>query len=169
MNNNISYSLSSNDILEYLDYKPNLIIYPEIIKYDNIDSLLGENGMCVLLYLTSSNYGHWCCVYRYNDSICFFDSYGLKPDSELHFVSPAIRQSLKQYHAYLTKLLYKSNKKIEYNEYALQKRKDGINTCGRWVCTRLKYNNVSIDDFAKTFLSVNNIIKPDELVTYLTA
>lgn len=164
----ISHSLSGLELSNKLKKKCDIISYPDIIKFKNIDELLGKNRQCVLLYLTSKNYGHWCCVYENPKSgnICFFDSYGFIPDDQLKFVSNEMNVELRQHHKYLTKLLYDSKKPIEYNEYQLQDKLPGIATCGRWVITRLNNKNISVKQFAKYFL--NNKIQPDILVTLLT-
>ena len=65
---------------------------------------------------------------------------------------------------YLTKLLYKSNKRVEYNEHQFQRRVDGVNTCGRWVINRLKYPEISIKNYNKLFREASRVIDLDELI-----
>jgi len=168
--NEISRPLSGMDIMKQLKFKPNIIKYSDIHTYKNLDDLLGDDKACVILYLTRSDFGHWCCIYE-NDigHIIFFDSYGYLPDDQLNFVeSKVLRKRFKQDHRTLTKFLYNSKKPVEYNEYKLQESKEGVATCGRWVITRLKYKNISVDKFAELFLSVKDIIKPDIIITILT-
>jgi len=165
----IAKPLNGMELMKKLDFKPNIITYDNIHLYKDLDELLGESKACILLYLTKHNYGHWCCVYE-NDNvhIIFFDSYGFIPDDQLNFISKQLRKELRQEHRILTKLLYKSNKPVEYNEYKLQEEKEYISTCGRWVIVRLQYKNISIDNFANLFLENKDIIKPDVLITILT-
>lgn len=164
----VSRPLSGQDILDSFVKKPNIIKYSDIHKYDNISQILGKNKMCVLLYLTNKNYGHWCCIYEHNGTIFFFDSYGLIPDDELNFIPMDLRKELKQEHRLLTKMLYDNHKPVEYNEYKLQDKAKKISTCGRWVIVRLQYKHISVEDFADIFLEHENIVSPDVLVTYLT-
>jgi hypothetical protein len=92
---------------------------------------------------------------------------GLYPDDELKFLHKDLKAELNSNHRYLTQLLYNSNKPVEYNEYQLQERKKGVNTCGRYVCLRLKYPAISVDDFYDTFKQSSRYISNDELICLL--
>jgi hypothetical protein len=109
------------------------------MDFKTINELLGKHKKCVILYLNSVNYGHWTCIYEYNGTIYFFDSYGIKPNGELNWIPNHMNKKLKQDHKHLLKLLYDSKKPIEYNEYPLQKFGQGINTCGKWCVMRYYY------------------------------
>lgn len=161
----ISKSLSGIDILDKV--KCNLIQYKDINKYNSIEELLGPTKKCVILYHTKRNYGHWTCLYEYNNTIFFFDSYGFIPDDELTFLHKDLKTELNSNHRYLTQLLYNSNKPIEYNEYQLQERNKNVNTCGRWVILRLKYPSISVDDFYNIFKQSSRYITNDELISLL--
>lgn len=167
MNKEISKSLSGEEILNYLDYKCNLIQYKDIVNYNTIEELLGKYKKCVILYHTRKNYGHWTCIYEVKNRIYFFDSYGFIPDDELKFLPYDLKEELNSDYRYLTKLLYESNKPVEYNEYQLQKRKSGINTCGRWVLLRLKYPTISVDNFYNFFRESSKYIDNDKLICLL--
>jgi len=163
----VSRPLSGFDILKGVDMRPNIIKYSDIHNYYDLDDVLGDNKMCVLLYLTKKDFGHWCCVYE-NDKghIIFFDSYGFVPDKQLSFIPCELKKELNQEHKILTKMLYDSHKPVEYNQYRLQELTPNVSTCGRWVIIRLLYKNISIDDFAKCFF--NKKLSPDVIVTLLT-
>lgn len=163
--NTIDYSLSGQDIVNALDGKCNLVSYPDIKHFKTIDELLGKYKKCVILYLNSANYGHWTCIYEHNGTIYFFDSYGVKPNGQLNWIPNHMNKELKQDHKHLLKLLYDSNKPVEYNEYPLQKLGNGINTCGKWVIFRLKHPFLSVENFKKMFKNKNK--SPDELVNSL--
>ena len=158
-------SLSGLDILD--NVKCNLIQYKDINQYNSIEDLLGKYKKCVILYHTKKDYGHWTCLYEYNGTIFFFDSYGFIPDDELKFLHKDLKAELNSNHRYLTELLYNSNKPVEYNEYQLQDRKKNVNTCGRWVILRLKYPKISVNDFYDIFKQSSQYINNDELITHL--
>lgn len=164
MNKEISKSLSGEEILNYLDYKCNLIQYKDIVNYNTIEELLGKYKKCVILYHTRKNYGHWTCIYEVKNRIYFFDSYGFIPDDELKFLPYDLKEELNSDYRYLTKLLYESNKRVEYNEHQFQRRADGVNTCGRWVINRLKYPEISIEKYNKLFKEASKYIDLDELI-----
>ena len=164
-NMDISKSLSGTDILDKI--KCNLIQYKDVNKYNSIEELLGPTKKCVILYHTKRDYGHWTCLYEYNGTIFFFDSYGFVPDDELKFLHKDLKAELNSNHRYLTELLYNSNKPVEYNEYQLQERKKNINTCGRYVCLRLKYPEISVDNFYKILNDASEYINIDKLICLL--
>jgi len=159
-------ALSDKDIMKLIKNKANLMTYSELQEYDDLDDVLGKYGALVLLYETRDHFGHWTAVFRVNkNTIEHFDSYGLKPDDEIKFVPEYFRRLNYETIPHLTYLLYKSNYNVIYNEYKLQKKEPGINTCGRWVATRLKYRMIPQKKFAKFFLEYKN---PDQIVTNLT-
>lgn len=167
MNEEISKSLSGTEVLNLLDNKCNLVQYSDVHNIKSIDELLGPHKKCVMLYHTSTNYGHWCCIYEYNDTIFFFDSYGSKPDTQLKFLPRDLKQELNSNHNYLIKLMYDSGKEVEYNQHDLQSRKLGVNTCGRWCVNRLRFPEISIDDYYQLFKDASKYMPIDELICLL--
>jgi hypothetical protein len=160
-------SLSGYEILKALNGKTNLITYPQIHEYKNIQQLLGKHGACVILYMTKENYGHWCCVFRRNArEIEFFDPYGIYIDDELNYIPKKLQKESDQDYPYLTKLLYDSRCKIIYNEHKLQKFKKNVNSCGRWVICRIWLKHIPLEKFVKLFQDKR--ASPDFLVTALT-
>ena len=155
-------SLSTTEILQYLKGKTKIVIYPELKKIKNISELLASYKSFVLLYLTGPNYGHFVCVIDHGNRIEFFDSYSIKPDKEFDFINNDKLNGVK----YLSKLLYKTKKPIEYNHIKLQQDGDEIATCGRWCALRLLLKDIKLDDFI--YMMTNTKMSPDKLVTYLT-
>ena len=160
-------ALSGKQMLQLLDNKSNLIQYKDVEKYDNIDTLLGEYKKCVLLYHTSQSFGHWCALYRVGKTVYFFDSYGVMIDDQLKFLPKDLREDLNSNHRYLTELLYKSDYMVEYNEFEFQKKSPLINTCGRWTINRLRYPEISIDEYHKLFKDASKKMPMDELIVQL--
>ena len=165
--NKINIPLSGNDIILKLNNKVNVYSYSQIFNFKNINELLGKYKKIVLLYETSKNYGHWCCIYEHKNKIYFFDSYGLKPDEQFNFIQPELKKELYDNHKYLLELLYNSQKEIHYNQYQLQKKLPDIQTCGRWCVLRLKYPSISVNNFYNIFKDTSKLISNDELVSIL--
>lgn len=163
------YSLSNFDIQELLKGKANLLTYLELKEYDNIDDVLGKYGACVILYLSSLNYGHWCCIFRSpkKNTLEYFDPYGYTVDYALKFAPEHFRKVNGLEYPHLTYLLYNSPYNIEYNNYKFQKLGNGINTCGRHVVTRLLLRYLTIEQYNKLMKKYKNI-KPDDFVTIIT-
>ena len=167
MNTEISKSLNGEEILNALDNKCNLITYSDIHKYKTIEELLGKYKKCVILYHTSESYGHWVCCYENNNTIFFFDSYGSKPDSQLKFLPAHLKPVLNSQHNYLIRLMYNSGKDVEFNQYALQKHSQEITTCGRWCVNRLRFPEISVNEYYTIFKQSSNYISNDELICLL--
>lgn len=159
-------ALSDHDIMQLIDYKANLMTYAELQRYNSIEKAMGPHRALVLLYETKDNFGHWTCVFFAEDNLIeHFDSYGLFPDDELKFIPEYYRVQNYEKIPHLTYLLYKSKNRVLYNEYKLQKKAKGINTCGRWVSARLINRHIPQQEFAKYFLSFDD---PDQAVTDYT-
>lgn len=159
----MEYSLSGTDITDRVDC--NLFKLSEIKRFKTIDELL-KNNRCVLLFENKLNVGHWVCLYKHNNTLYFFDSYGNNMKGVGDFVPKHIDKALKQDFRDLVKLMYNSPYNVEYNHYSLQKDKFGVNTCGRWCIIRLKYIEMSIDDFNNAFKRKS--LPPDEIIVKLT-
>lgn len=164
-------SLSNVDVVKLLDGKVNLVMYPDIKKYRDIDHLLGKYGACVILYLTSENYGHWCCIFRQGKRcIQFFDSYGEMIDKALEYeMDPKFRIRGGMNLPLLTKMLYDAYDKynIKFNEFQFQEEEKDVNTCGRFCVVRLWCRDMDEYEFAEFMYSTK--YSPDELVSILTS
>jgi hypothetical protein len=165
----MDYSLSGLDIenvLKKFNKKCYLTLYKNLIKYNTIDELLREARYIIILYETTKNYGHWCCLFKNNkNSIEFFDSYGIRPDDELKYSTELFRKKNKMNFPLLTYLLLECPYNIEYNQYKLQKMTKDISTCGRWVLLRCLLSNFNIDNFYKIFKNVKNKDKATVIMT----
>jgi len=163
----IHKSLSDHDIYKYLNEKCNIVLYSDLKTFNNIDDVLGKYKKCVILYQSGINYGHWTCIFKNKtpNTIFFFDSYGIILDHENKNVSKNIRDALHIYKNYLSELILKTKYKIDYNQFQFQQYKTGYNTCGRWVCWRLKHSDKSTDEFYEDFKPFKN---KDCIITLLT-
>lgn len=160
-------SLSNFDIFNILDGKANIMTYNELTDYENLWDAMGKYKSVIILYESKFNYGHWVCVFERPDgNLEFFNSYGGLPDDSLKKIDSYFRIILNQQIPHLTRLLYLTKRKIEYNDYQLQEYNGDIRTCGKWVCARLLMRNININYFIEIFKK-NIYYKPDELVTLL--
>ena len=116
------------------------------------------NEICSVIILTESeiNAGHWCCLCRNHNDIYWFDSYGVRPDGELAFISNSIKRMLGESEHSLTRLIKTIPKGMTftYNKIKFQVLKDHVDTCGRWTISCVKMNELGytlkeIQDFLK--------------------
>lgn len=164
-------ALSDKEVLRLIDGKANLVLYPDLHKYETIDDILEPYGACILLFEAKPKYGHWCCIFkRNNKELEFFNPYGGYPDDSLDYIPTRFRLISNQYYPHLSWLMINSPYELSYNEYKFQKHGTDIKTCGRWCALRLTCRYLSLDDFHKLIkhLMKKFNMKSDELVTLLT-
>jgi hypothetical protein len=138
-------------------YFPNakVLKYSELADIEDITQLLPQpKSFFFLLYEQSFNSGHFVSVNRYidngRDTICFFCSYGSKIDAPLRWNSAEKNRELGQSEPYLTQLLRKSGKTIQYNRIQYQSKTSPKATCGAFATLWLKANirdNMNLQEF----------------------
>ena len=55
-------ALSDSQVLKLINGRANLMLYPDLHKYESIDEILKPYGACILLFEAKPKYGHWCCI-----------------------------------------------------------------------------------------------------------
>ena len=156
----LSKMVASNEFQKMLGPEVN----NKIMKYSDLEGVKNLNDIMtepkdyrIILIETQRNTGHWTAILKYNDKYFeWFDSYSLKPDAEFEFISPEMQEILDERQHILTillnKVLLKGGKWI-YNNVKFQKQAENVNSCGRWVTTRLyffmklNYNLKQFQDF----------------------
>lgn len=174
-------ALSPNDIFNIAKKTCNVLKYPDLEKFDNIDQIFEEGSSlyqylkpeypfsentCILLYMSKPNFGHWCTINKYDDHYDFLDPYGTVIDDQLDYINKDFRKKSNQEEAHLCKLLKNTDKDVHYNDKRLQKMDGKTSTCGRYAALFLKYNDIPVEKFVKMLKSPK--IDIDDLVTAMT-
>ena len=160
--------LSDQDILRICDHKCKVLLYSDLEKYDDIDSMLAPHGAVVILYQLEQNVGHWVTVMkRGSKHIEVFDPYGMSIDQELQFSQYNLRRHNGMRVPHLTHLLDNSPYTVVYNDTQLQQFKHHVNTCGRWCALRVRFRSDSLDRFIDLFTK-NECYNGDFFVSALT-
>jgi hypothetical protein len=137
----IGTNITDGDIRRYFGdgVESKILKYSELADYATIDDLLPkERDFRIILIEDSYNKGHWCCILKYDKTIEWFNPYGVRPDAQKNMLGKMRNRLLGQEEDYLTKLMKASKGyKLIYNKARLQKLKNGINTCGRWIILRI--------------------------------
>lgn len=171
-------SLSSSDIIKIMGGMVQIISYPDLAKYNDVDELF-KNGNNVILYFEEdkigSNFvGHWESICRRGNVIQFFDSYGLVMDKCRDWLSKNKLVQLKETKPELTRL---TNKAIDngyfvlWNHIQYQSYKRDISTCGRWATAFLlegDLRNSVFLDFVKSIVRQYGAKSYDEAITKFT-
>jgi len=132
----IHRALSDSDLRRILGRDMKIIKYSELSKFNELNELLpNEKDCCVILYEDALNHGHWIALSKYKGIFEFFDSYGISPDGELHWLNMKKRQTLNEATPYLSNLL--DSQKYIYNHVRYQQSDLGVNTCGSHVAFRI--------------------------------
>jgi len=155
--------MGDNNIRQYL---PNarVITYKELADVSSIEELLPKpKDYFFLLYEHAPNVGHFVSVNRYinngKDTICFFCSYGSKIDAPLYWNSPARNRELGQDKPYLTNLLRKSGKALQYNNVQYQSKQSPVATCGAFATLWIKANlrdDMNLNEFHDWITEIKN-------------
>jgi len=165
----LGYSLSDSDIKTIIPTLK-IISYPDLLKYNDIDSALDEKGRLMILYLTTDmNVGHWTCLLKSKDGkkLEYFDSYGgYKPDQESEWLSKGELERFSQDTNHLTELLKNCPYKVVYNRYPFQSENPGVATCGRHAVTRLYFKHLPLSKY--TQMIIDSGIPPDDFVMNFT-
>lgn len=118
-------------------FNPNIITYTQLQDIDDIDDILSDDGTCVILFQEQNDHtGHYCCVFKRGNTICFFDPYGVEPDLQKTYFGRGANQRYYQTPE-LAKLLIQSPYKIDYNDVQIQQDGNDIATCGRHCVLRM--------------------------------
>lgn len=161
-------AFSTDDMMKVVDGNTNVMAYPKLRHYNNIDEVLGKHGACIVLYETKKNYGHWCLIFKLSPTtIEFFDPYCYSVDEQLKFIPKNFRKENNEKFPHLSYLLYNSPYKLTYNHHRFQKLAKDVNTCGRWCSIRLVLRNLPLKKFIKLFEGTDEF-NSDTLVTVLT-
>lgn len=175
LNKYADVALSDTEVLKLINGRANLILYPNLYKYQTIDEVLGKYGACIILYEAVPRYGHWCCIFKVNDKLLeYFNPYGGFhegiPDESLKHIPMDFRLKTKQFYPYLSILMYESPYQLSYNEHQFQKHGSNIKTCGRWCALRIVFKNYSLGQFYDLIESLKQKfnISSDQVATLLT-
>lgn len=174
MNNIIKHyeniALSNHDIMSLLQGKVNIILYPDLHKYQSIDQLLQNYNCCIILYSARPRYGHWCALIKRDDEIEFFNPYGGLPDAGLKLINPRFRIESNQFLPYLKMLMYESPYALHYNEFQFQRKNVYVKSCGRHCIVRVMCKNLNIYQYKKLLDHLRKLFKTDYdgVVTILT-
>ena len=92
-------------------------------------------------------------------ALIHFDSYGVKPDTELKWISAKRNRQLNQDEPYLTQLLKQEEERYIYNNVAYQNKDTAVNTCGSHVVHRLyrlMNDGMSLEDYHRHMKSIKD-------------
>lgn len=166
MENIKQYALSNTDIQRILG-PTKIITYPELDDLASWEDAFDEHGRCVLLFLTENHStGHWIGLIRNKNTIEYFDPYGEPPEGDKKWIPEERLRRLDQDQPYLTRFLRSSKCKVYCNLYQFQADKADVNTCGRWVVSRLLLREKTLKQFYDAVKKSG--MKPDDFVSALT-
>lgn len=160
--------LTDRDIRKILGPNVKILSHQELKNYDSIQQILPKTpDICVIIYETKPNYGHWVLLSRYIDSetghqtIEYFDSYGGNIDNPLNWIEKDQKKNIDST-PYLTKLLIKAGQHFDivYNSKDFQKEGHNISTCGRHVVLRAKsimQDHQTLSDYIKQQNEIKNV------------
>jgi hypothetical protein len=168
----IKRPLSNEDIKSITKGKCKVMKYEELRNFMTLDSMFKPYKAVVILYETEPSYGHWVAMLKEPGNregvVEFFDSYGMKPDSEIKFVPAYFRKISGQNKPILTWLIESSPYRCEWNQHDFQSKKREVNSCGRWAAVRVAWRDVTLAQFQDFFISSDEKYPSDVIISALT-
>ena len=163
--------LSDDDVDKYFEgHKTEIMKYSDLENYNSIDDLLPKPfDYKIILIETKYNQGHWVLLMKRNNTIEYFNSYGVNADIQKNSLNKLMNKMLGQKEDYVMRLIRKSKKKYVINNIPFQNKNPKIATCGRWCIIRIltaEKTGMDLTDFTRYIL--NNCdkmnISPDMVV-----
>ena len=128
--NKIDQPLSDGAVREALGADTRILKYSELKNFRSMAELLPTvNSFFICLLEEEINRGHWTCMMRLKKNYFYFNSYGVKFDSDLSVIPRCIRRILDEDPARQFKRLL-GGRKCEWNKTKLQG--ETSQTCGRY-------------------------------------
>jgi len=158
MKRRLKTPLSDDDIDKYFDgHKTEIMKYHELENYNSIDELLPKPfDYKIILIETKHNRGHWVLLMKRDNTIEYFNSYGVNADIQKNSLNKMMNKMLGQKEDFVSRLIRKSKKKYVINNIPFQNKNPEIATCGRWCIIRIltaEKTGMDLTDFTKYILT----------------
>jgi hypothetical protein len=137
----LSYSLSDADLRHILGNDCRIVEYCDLNHFKSMDDLLpNDTDYVIVLIESENNKGHWCAITKRDKVISTFDSYGVKLQDELNFISRAMNRILGNTKEELENLIKSVPDDVEviYNKTPLQAENPSVASCGRWCAAYIQ-------------------------------
>ena len=142
------YSLSDDDIREYLNDDVNIVSYLDLPNINRLQDLFKTSDNLVIhIPVQSQSAGHWTCSFMSEDMKTFnyFCPYAFTPYKNIT-KSPYLTHAEDKNDfalVYLIKQFLREGGKVSVNKYKIQQLKNGVNTCGRHCIARLLHKQLN--------------------------
>lgn len=174
--NDINYFITNHD-LDKLIHNVKIVKFADLENYESIYALVPKkiDFVVILCETEGVNTGHWQLLLRNNNVFEFFDSYGDEPKTIIKFITKKMNQYLgNDYNKDMGHILksIKPTDKLIINKYEFQSDTNDVNTCGRWVASRiiqfmLGMDNKQFINWFKQIKKQNPRLKNDEIISEL--
>ena len=146
------YSLSDDDIREYLKDDVNIVSYLDLPSVHRLQDLFKTSDNLVIhIPVQSQSAGHWTCAWLtgsgdpLGNTFNYWCPYAFTPYENIT-KSPYLMHSEDKNDfalVYLIKQFLREGGKVSVNKYKIQQLKNGVNTCGRHVVARLLHKQLN--------------------------
>lgn len=143
-----------------------IVKYEDLDKINSIEELLPNKRSAVVIFISvgAKNIGHWFALMRSNRHIYYFDSYGKRPDKNLLFAKKNLRRAFNQNIPYISYLLNKAKDdgfKVSFNEVKYQSENPAVQTCGRWILSRINFNQFEVNNTPENYKKLISKVMKD--------
>lgn len=161
--------LTQQDLEKMLPGHEKIVTSAELDKMSAIP--FDSAGRCIILWLQSTNEGHWTCVFYNKDKsgIEYFDPYGFEPGKADSFVTPEQDARLGNITPKeIVDLLNATGLPWTANKIDYQAETSTVATCGRWVTVRLLNKSKTEEEFHSWIEAAAGDLPLDAFVTLVT-
>lgn len=145
--------LSRSDLERITEGQCKVVLYSDLIDCYTLEEAAAPYDACICLFESKPLSGHWVLWFKVEDNVWeWFDSYGVRPDAELKWISREMKDATRQ-RDFITQLVKKSSEttRMIYNQVQLQSVSKDINTCGRWAACRFRKRHLPLKKFQELF------------------
>lgn len=174
----LAYMVKDTDITRLCGSSVRIWKYPDLATCKTLRDVVPPGGAAAILFLTSPDKGHWLALWHdaEEDTFHIFDPYGIPPDGDRKWLTHDEAVYLRETEPLLRQLAKATGARTEWSAARLQQRREGVNTCGRFVIVRLwQPRDVDAEQFAKYIRDVcrasssaERAITPDDAVVAWT-
>ena len=145
-------------------HRTRVMQFSKVEAAKNLSELINaEHPFLIILIMDNrepdAKVGHYIALFLRDagKEVVFFDSYG-------HALSPLLK--LLKHGNKINLLIKESGKRLAMNRTKFQSESNKISTCGRWCAVRIRYSDMSNENFARFMKS--SLLNGDQIVTMLT-
>lgn len=125
-----------------------IVMFSDLHLYNSMSALCKGKDAALVFFVEADDgtteRGLWTLVMQTRQGVSFFDPYGLPPDGDTRWLSPAALQDLGEGRNALHEFFQRCGEHVSWNHTRLQAAGGDVETCGR--LSAMRYKLKALDD-----------------------